>query len=269
MSKLENLQKLKSEIIVKNKEKYPKGERNVVIANHNCLMDIFYLPYAIPEEIVSLVSARLVYKQELDRKEVVHKYLNAMPIEAHGGAEYTRLCLEQAKNFLELGKSVNIFPEGAYVLEQNIFRGHTGASRLVYETNKILNNGERVNLIPVSIYVKRNDDLDNYKCETDYVEVTFLDRINYEESYYKYQNTTDKVVKNTCLHKPIDTAMKNIANNLGLTYVNEYIKLRPKGNVMFADGSVVDVLDAQNEEYLNRYKDELDNQALKLIKKMS
>ncbi len=92
MNKLEELKKLREQVnlSVINLDNYPKNQINVLVSNHNCLMDIFYLPMALPEEIVSLISARLVYKKENNRKGIVDKYLNAMPIEAHGGAGMLR-----------------------------------------------------------------------------------------------------------------------------------------------------------------------------------
>ena len=94
MNKLEELKKLREHVnlVVKNLDNYPKDEINVLVSNHNCLMDIFYLPMALPEEIISLISARLVYKNENNRKEIVNRYLNAMPIEAHGGIVYANIC---------------------------------------------------------------------------------------------------------------------------------------------------------------------------------
>lgn len=222
MNKLDELKKLGSQVnlIVKNLDNYPKGETNVLVSNHNCLMDIFYLPMSLPEEIVSLISARLVYKNENNRKKIVNKYLYAMPIEAHGGSIYVNMCLEQAIKILENGKSVNIFPEGAYVYDKKIFRGHTGASRLVYNTR---DNGQRINLVPVSIYVSRNNDLDSYNEVGDNIEVNILPSINYEEAYYNYKHSQTKEEMNTFLHQPIDIAMQSIANNLGLPYDENYI----------------------------------------------
>lgn len=268
MNKLEELKKLRNNVnlIVKNIDNYPKDEINVVVANHNCLMDIFYLPMALPEEIVSLISARLVYKNELERKTLVNKYLYAMPVEAHGGPMYTNMCLQQALWFLQNKKSVSIFPEGAYVYDRKIFRGHTGASRLVYDARG--ENNQHVNLVPVSIYVSRNADLDNYKQIGDDVEISFLETIDYEESYYNYKHALEKDEKNIFLHQPIDIAMERIANNLGIPYENNYIKLRNKGNVIFNDGSVVDTILAQQNCYINRYNDELMDRSLKLLKLM-
>lgn len=104
MNKLEELKKLREHVnlVVKNLDNYPKDEINVLVSNHNCLMDIFYLPMALPEEIISLISARLVYKNENNRKEIVNRYLNAMPIEAHGGIVLCKHVFR--KNYKTFGK---------------------------------------------------------------------------------------------------------------------------------------------------------------------
>lgn len=265
MSKLEELKKLREDVnlIINDLDNYPKDEINVIVSNHNCLMDIFYLPMSLPEEIVSLISARLVYKNENDRKDVINRYLHAMPIEAHGGRKYANICLEQAAKFLQHGKSVNIFPEGAYVPDKKIFRGHTGASRLVFAAKEL---GNKINLVPISINVSKNGDLDNYKKIGDNVEVTILPAIDYKDTYYNYRYATTKDEKNELLHQPIDIAMKCIADNLGIPYVNNYIELRAKGNVMFEDGSVIDVNVAQEEKFINQYNQELNGRVLRLLK---
>lgn len=265
MSKLEELKQLRKDVnlIVNNLDYYPRNEINVLVSNHNCLMDIFYLPMSLPEEIISLISARLVYKNENDRKDVVNRYLHAMPIEAHGGSKYANICLEQAIKFLQHGKSVNIYPEGAYVPDKKVFRGHTGASRIVFNARKL---GKNVNLIPISINVSKDCDLDDYNKKGANVVVTILPAIDYEDSYYNYRYVTKKEERNELLHQPIDIAMKCIANNLGIPYVNDYIELRTKGNVMFGDGSIVDVNTAQEEEFVKRYDQELNDRTLRLIK---
>ena len=252
-------------LVIKNLNNYPKDEINVIVSNHKCLMDIFYLPMSLPEEIVSLVSARLVYKNENNRKEIVNKYLHAMPIEAHGGNIYANMCLEQATKFLENGKSVSIFPEGAYVYEEKIFRGRTGASRILYNARE---SGKQINLVPVSIFVGRNDDLDSYNKVGDNVEICILPSINYEDAYYNYRHSKTKEERNIFLHQPIDIAMQCIADNLGIPYDENYIELRPKGNIMFADGSVIEYNNAQNSELINRYNNELNDRALRLLKNM-
>ena len=268
MNKREELNKLKSQInlSIKGLENYPKNELNVLVSNHNCLMDIFYVPMSLPEEIVSLISARLTYKEESNRKSIIERYLYAMPIEAHGGRVYANMGLSYATKMLENGISVNIFPEGAYVEDKKIFRGRTGASRLIYNIRDI---GKQVNLVPVSISVLRNDDLDSFDKTGDNVEITFLPPINYEDAYYGYSYAQSDEEKNTLLHMPIDASMKLIADSLKLPYVDSYIKLSPKGNVMFADGSVIETGMAQNPEFIDRYNRELEDRVMQLTRKLT
>lgn len=265
MNKKEELQKLRSQVnlIIHQKENYPKGEVNVLVSNHNCLMDIFYLPASIPEEVISLISARLIYKNEVERKETIERYLYAMPIEAHGGSAYTKICLDYATKFLIMGKSISIFPEGAYVYDQNIFKGHTGASRIIFNARE---KGQPVNLVPVSILAPKTGDLDDYNRRGETIEVSILPPINYEEAYYNYCHSNNETEKNLFLHEPVDTAMKTIAANLNLPYLDEYIALRPKGNVIYADGTTIETSEAQREEYQNRYNEELKDRTLKLCR---
>ena len=51
--------------------------------------------------------------------------------------------------------------------------------------------------------------------------------------------------------------MKAIALKLNKEYKNEYIKLYPKNNVMFKDGTTVNVYEAQSQYYLDKYNEEL------------
>lgn len=63
--------------------------------------------------------------------------------------------------------------------------------------------------------------------------------------------------------------MKLIADSLGLLYVDSYIELRPKGNVMFADGSVIETDMAQNPEFIDRYNRELEDRVMQLTRKLT
>lgn len=265
-SKLEELKKLREElnITLNGLENYKVGEPNLVICNHNCLMDIFYLPTVIPEDTVSLVSARLIYKKELERKKMVNKYLNAMPIEAHGGRVYSGICLKYATDILCNNISLNIFPEGAYVDENIIYRGRTGASRILFYARQ---KGIQPNLIPVSINIKNEiKDLDNYYPNDDEVEINILEPINYDDAYYQFIESKNIELKNAALHKPIDDGMRLIAESINRPYINEYIQLRPKNNVIFDDGSTLDTTVAQSLYYIYNYYKKLDIEKEKYVK---
>lgn len=64
--KYQKLQELKEKLnfIVEGLENYPKDNRPIYyIANHSCLMDIFYLSMAVPDNQIMVVSNRIVLSQ--------------------------------------------------------------------------------------------------------------------------------------------------------------------------------------------------------------
>ena len=162
MSKLEELKKLKEQLQLEivGKNNIPSDAPSVIISNHNRLMDIFYLPFAFDEDIISLVSARLVYKQDQDRLSYINKYLNAFPIEAHGGKTYSNIPLPKAsakfkrkfhkytneeihyllKDFIDSELDLKTYLNSIKLDEENIFGGYVySAFRefIIRELNKI------------------------------------------------------------------------------------------------------------------------------------
>ena len=257
-SKLEELKKLREQIAleVKGLENYDTTKPNIIIANHNCLMDIYCLPMSLPEEVISLISARLIYKKELPRQEMVEKYLQAMPIEAHGGKVYSDICLRAASELLQSGQSVSIFPEGAYVEENVVYKGRTGATRILYTARA---KGIEANLVPVAIGVKKTKEtLDSYSNMPSKVVVSILKPIDYSKSYESFNQSYTGKERNIYLHQPIDEGMKQIAKTLNREYKDEYIILRPKGNVIFANGETIATSLAQSEDTYKRYRKELE-----------
>ena len=266
MSKLEELKILRDQlkIEIKGKDNYPKDSPSVIISNHNRLMDIFYLPLAFDEDIISLVSARLVYKQDQERLKQVNKYLNAFPIEAHGGKTYSDMCLKNASYFLNNNLSLSIWPEGAYIDDtDHVYRGRTGGARILFNA---LNNYCYAYFLPVSIDIESEDDLDNYIPNlNDKVTITINEPILPDEYFYKYKNSCSKIERNGVLHEITKDGMKIIADSLNREYVDKYIELYPKGNVIFQDGKTVNKEEAQEKDYIEKYENGLKTISKKLI----
>ena len=234
--------------------------------NFTPLKDIFYLPMALEYDIVSLISSRLIYKNIEERKRVVNELLYAMPIEAHGGEIYSKMCLDYATNLLHEGIDLSIFPEGAYVEENVIYKGRTGACRILFYTLS-KNENKKINFIPVAIDVsKTGKDLDNYEFMNDNVVVSFLSPVDYREDYEKFITSNNFEEKNACLHHVTDLAFKSIAAELNREYVDSYIELFPKKNVIFSNGEVVSTDLAQDSYYVNMYEQELKSTS-EIIKK--
>lgn len=268
MSKLEKLREIRNRINleVTGSEYCDNSGVNIYVANHNCLKDIFYLPMALDENIASLISARLVYKNEVERKKLVNDCLYALPIEAHGGKVYSDMCLATGVKMVESGVGISIFPEGAYIEEDVIHRGRTGAARILFDS---VANKASVNLIPVAIGVdKQGKDLDSYSFEDDIVKVSFLPPIDYMEAFERFMTTSDMEIKGECLHSVIDESFINIAQALGKKYDDSYIELFPKNNVIYSDGGVLPTELAQNPLYVALYKNTLHNSSSKIIKQL-
>ncbi len=247
------------------KQNYTNGVPTIFIANHNCLMDIFYLPAALKNMSVSLISSRLIYKPNKPRQNLVNNSLYAMPIEAHGGAKYSDLCLKYAEKMLYKNIDLSIFPEGAYIDPNKfIYRGHTGAARILFNARI---NGIKPQIIPVAIKIISDDysNLDNYMPNNDIVNVYILEPIDYTKYFLSYVNSKDVKTKNMALHNVVDEGMKAIADVLNKEYLSKYIELFPKNNVIFQDGSKVDSSIAQSKFYIDLYEQQLQEREKNLV----
>jgi 1-acyl-sn-glycerol-3-phosphate acyltransferase len=265
MSKLDYLRSIRDSININivDSSNVDLNSPCLFVSNHNCLMDIFYLPMSLDIPIVDMISSRLIYKKVHDRQKMVNEFLYSMPIEAHGGSIYSDMCLKSGVDLLNSGISLGIFPEGAYVPGRNIHRGRTGASRILYGAFSL---GVDVNLVPVGIDVSQGFDLDSYCFDDRTINVKILPSVNYKEFYDMFSNASSFSLKNEALHAPIDLCMRRIAEELDRPYVNEYIELYPKGNVIFKDGYTVLSEAAQNPEFFYQYGSEISSR-VKTLKK--
>lgn len=265
MNRLEKLKRLRNDldIQIKGQENYPKDAPCVIITNHNRLLDIFYTPLAFDENIVSLISARLVYKKDVSRLKVVNKYLNAFPIEAHGGSKYSDLCLDYASRILLDQISLSICPEGAYLEGKDfVYKGRTGAARILFKSLDYYNFAY---LLPVSIDIETDKDLDNYNVGDDKVNIQILEPIN-PINYYRNYNNSYECDRNKVLHNLIRDGMIKISESLNREYLDQYIELYPKGNVIFLGGNTIETNKAQNEQYIKQYESDLKKLSLKIVK---
>lgn len=267
MGKLDVLKSIRDEIniSINGSENINYDNPCLFVSNHNCLMDIFYLPMSIDIPIVDMISARLIYKKVSDRQKMVNDYLYSMPIEAHGGKVYSDMCLDSGVSLLNSGISLGIFPEGAYLPGNNIYRGRTGASRLLFGA---MDKGIDVNLVPVGINISGGYDLDSYCFDERMVSVDILPSVACSNWYDMFKEGSSFQDRNDALHAPIDICMKNIADALNRPYVDEYIELYPKGNVIFSNGTTVLTGLAQCSEFVNEYEMELNNRVKKMKKEI-
>lgn len=265
--KYEELKRLRENlnVVIEGIDNFPVDDRPIyLIANHSSLMDIFYLAMSALDSTVMIVSNRVAYKKTLDRKQIIDKYLYTLPIEL-ANKTYSDITLNAAVKILCQGISMSIFPEGVYNDKKSITRGRTGAARILFETCK---QGIMPYLIPVAINAKTNDpNLNRYKiCEDDEIEVKVLEPVNYDYLLWEYLKCDDFKEKNIILHEVTDIGMKNIADALDIPFTGKYKKAIPKDNVMFEDGTTVFLNDANSNQNINRFKQEIENKTKNLIK---
>lgn len=265
--KYQRLQELREKLnfIVEGLENYPRDDRPIYfIANHSCLMDIFYLSMAVPNNQVMVVSNRIVYKPIKEKQEIVNKYLYTLPLEPTG-KKYANITIEAASKILVSGVDLSIFPEGVYNDRTAITRGRTGMARILFESCR---KGVMPYLIPIAIDVDTKDStLDRYKvCEEDNVEVKILEPIDYEYLINDYLRSDNIKERNAILHEVTDDCMKSIADALNIPFTKEYKPAIPKDNIMFQDGTTIPLDKADLEENINRFAEEINNRTQKLIR---
>lgn len=265
--KYEELKRLRADldIVINGIDNYPIDDRPIyLIANHSSLMDIFYLAMSTTESTVMIVSNRVVYKNILDRKQMIDKYLYTLPIEV-ASKNYSDISLNAAVKILYQGINMGIFPEGVYNDKNSVTRGRTGAARILFETCKY---GVMPHLIPVAIDVKTNDpNLDRYKaCKEDKIEVNILEPVNYNYLLHEYLRCDNFSEKNVILHEVMDMGMKNIADALDIPFTGKYKEAIPKNNILFEDGTTISLNEACMYQNINRFKIEIENRTNHLVK---
>lgn len=220
----------------------PEGP-NIFVANHACMRDIFAIPASLPGGCYVVISSRLAYKNSsVDsavRRLVIENALHTIPLEVHGGKEYLAVGLKMARQALLDGRSLLIFPEGAYTGDAQVTKGRTGASRILFDAAA---GGVKANLLPVGIsYEPWPTDLDNYLPQDEEIQITLCDPVDYTKAYQTYTSSEDYETRRQALRAPIDMAMRAIAAATGLPYVDEPIELWPRKTMILESGQEVPI----------------------------
>lgn len=174
------------------------------------------------------------------------------------------MCLRNSSEFIKNNLSLSIWPEGAYIYDtEHVYKGRTGGARILFNA---LDNLCYAYFLPVSIDIKTDNDLDSYVPDIhDKVKITINEPILPDEYFYRYKSSETDKDKNIVLHDITDTGMKIIADSLNREYVDDYIELYPKGNVIFSDGTTINTELAQTRDFLDKYDKELKSVSRKLI----
>jgi len=123
-------------ILVQGNENVPSGPK-IVVANHALASDAFLLPFLFPEKLHFFVQGELltlpVFGKVLEKADQIPVY--------PGQGQQAML---NAREKLEQGKTIAIFPEGKLNDGKGLLRAFSGAARLTLETG--------APILPVGIY---------------------------------------------------------------------------------------------------------------------
>lgn len=172
---------------------------------------------------------------------MIENALHTIPLEVHGGKEYLEVGLKMARQALLDGRSLLIFPEGAYTGDAQVTKDRTGASRILFEASI---EGVKPNLLPVGIhYEPWPTDLDAYTPQNEQIYVTLGEPIDYTAAYRDYTASTDHESRRQALRAPIDMAMRAIAEVTDLPYIDRPIELWPRKTMILESGEEVPISD--------------------------
>jgi 1-acyl-sn-glycerol-3-phosphate acyltransferase len=125
------------EIQVSGDENIPSGPK-IIVANHPNATDGFMLPFVFPEKLHFLIQGSVFSTPFVGR---LLDWAEQIPVDKGAGIK----ALDLAKEKLDQGNSVVIFPEGRLNNDQCLHKGRVGAARLAFETG--------VPLLPLGFYV--------------------------------------------------------------------------------------------------------------------
>jgi 1-acyl-sn-glycerol-3-phosphate acyltransferase len=124
---------------VEGRHHVPRSGPAVLAANHQSFSDSLFLPLAVPRRMTYLAKAE--YFDDW-RVAWFFRAVGQIPIHRQGGDASAR-ALATAREVLEDGKVIALYPEGTRSTDGQVHRGRTGVARLALECG--------VPVIPVGI----------------------------------------------------------------------------------------------------------------------
>ena len=125
---------------VKGRENVPLDGPLIMIANHVHLVDVFLLAFSFPRWI-SFMAKEELFRSPLLRP-VVH-WARAFPVHRQGTIKEKQKALRSAKDVLDRGLILGMFPEGSRSRDGKLRKGKVGSVIIASQTN--------VSLLPVGI----------------------------------------------------------------------------------------------------------------------
>jgi len=124
---------------IEGREHVPRRGGAVLAANHQSFCDSLFLPLAVRRRVTYLAKAEYFDKK---RTAWFFRAVGQIPIHRTGGDASAR-ALATAREVIEQGNLIALYPEGTRSTDGNVHRGRTGVARLAMECD--------VPVVPVGI----------------------------------------------------------------------------------------------------------------------
>jgi 1-acyl-sn-glycerol-3-phosphate acyltransferase len=111
---------------VKGKGNVPKRGPVILASNHQSFIDSVFLPMVVGRRVTFVAKAEYF---ENPRTAWIFRALGQIPIKRGGGSSSER-ALASAREVLDAGGVLGIYPEGTRSPDGRLYKGHTGVARL-------------------------------------------------------------------------------------------------------------------------------------------
>jgi 1-acyl-sn-glycerol-3-phosphate acyltransferase len=125
---------------VKGQENVPRTEAFILISNHVHSLDPILLEFSFPRWICFMAKEELFHDPIL---KILLRWSHAVPVRRHGTSKDNRNLVKQAKNILENGMILGIFPEGKRSPDASLTTGKVGPAIIASQSD--------VPILPVGI----------------------------------------------------------------------------------------------------------------------
>ena len=116
---------------VEGRENVPKTGPVILASNHQSFIDSIFLPLSVNRRVTFVAKAEYF---ESWKTAWLFRALGMIPIKRDGGSASARALLA-AKEVLDAGGVLGIYPEGTRSPDGRLYKGHTGVARLAIQCN--------------------------------------------------------------------------------------------------------------------------------------
>jgi 1-acyl-sn-glycerol-3-phosphate acyltransferase len=111
-------------------ENIPRHGPVILASNHQSFIDSIFLPFSVRRRVTFVAKAEYF---ESWKTAWLFRALGMIPLKRGGGPASAR-ALEAAREVLEAGGVLGIYPEGTRSPDGRLYKGHTGVARLSMQT---------------------------------------------------------------------------------------------------------------------------------------